>query len=278
LSERLSVTGEAGCTASGGFSSDVKATTVEKLRLIKDEKQIVDEEVSDRKVAWSTYGAYVKCSSGAFALHALLVLGAQIVYSAASVVMERWADRKLSFASGMLGYLGCLFAVGELRRRRHSQVRRAFAFAVVLTVAYSVASVWFLCKSALELHTRLMHSLFHLPMSFFDSVPVGRWVRSGAPFPAGSAAFSLQHNEPLQQGRGHCGQQPAVGDFERLLLPVHDHLQRVHHAVRHASIRGPFLVHVCGVLFCTGELRTAVRLLTGTGRASRCSTREPPAS
>ncbi|KAJ7717861.1 ABC protein [Mycena metata] len=125
-------------------------------------KLIVKEARTTGGVAWSVYGYYLKAGGGwitvpAIVLAAVLMQGAQVVNSYALVWWEDDAFHKpFSFYQVLYALLGIAQAT----------------FTYLLGIFMDIFAV----QVSNNLHHEAVVNIFHAPMSFFDTIPMGRII------------------------------------------------------------------------------------------------------
>ncbi|KAF9912167.1 hypothetical protein EC991_000577 [Linnemannia zychae] len=142
----------------GAVEADTVADKDDKGELVSEEK------MAEGSISWQVYIKYVKSMSYKYALTVVglyaLVQGIQI---GSNIWLKYWVTNTGSGSLTLAGYLG---------------IYAAFIVAFVLLsalVTYS-AMVLAIVRAARRLHERLLNKVLRLPMSFFDTTPLGRIV------------------------------------------------------------------------------------------------------
>ncbi|KAG0348379.1 hypothetical protein BG005_011567 [Podila minutissima] len=141
----------------------------------KDEKQAVDknednaELVAEEKmvigaVSWKTYMIYAKAASLRYSLMVVAVFVAgQACQIGTNVWLKYWTSPEGAGKYSIGGFLG-IYAV------------LVIAFMITNVLSGYVAMVLAAIRASQRLHERLLSNILRLPMSFFDTTPLGRIV------------------------------------------------------------------------------------------------------
>ncbi|KAG0094983.1 hypothetical protein BGZ93_006497, partial [Podila epicladia] len=141
----------------------------------KDEKQAVDKKddkaelVADEKmvigaVSWQTYMIYAKAASLRYSLMVVAVFVAgQACQIGTNVWLKYWTSPEGAGKFSIGGFLG-IYAL------------LVFAFVITNVLSGYVTMVLAAIRASKRLHERLLSKILRLPMSFFDTTPLGRIV------------------------------------------------------------------------------------------------------
>jgi ABC-type multidrug transport system fused ATPase/permease subunit len=135
------------------------------------EGTIMSTEVSAKgKVEWSVYSEYARaCSYQLVVTFVIIAIVAQFVAVSQNVLLSFWADYNDKNKAMMLLYeqnpaFQWLLAYGAL------------GLTYSILVVFQVLFAWVFCgiRAASLLHIKLLENVLRLPMSFFDTTPLGR--------------------------------------------------------------------------------------------------------
>ncbi|KAF9180847.1 hypothetical protein BGZ50_005879 [Haplosporangium sp. Z 11] len=144
-----------------GEDKDAKTITVK-----KDDKAelVAEEKMVHGSVAWSVYTIYAKAASYKYSLLVvILFIVGQSFQIGTNVWLKHWTSVAQSGSYNLGEFLG------------------VYAVLVIAFMAMSVTVTWVTMvlaaiRASTRLHERLLSTMLRLPMSFFDTTPLGRIV------------------------------------------------------------------------------------------------------
>ncbi|KAG0081531.1 hypothetical protein BGZ93_010781, partial [Podila epicladia] len=131
----------------------------------KDDKLVQDEKMESGSVAWNVYKIYLRAASyrNSF-ITVFMFIAAQGCQISTNIWLQHWTnvapDSSKNDPAMFLGVYAALIAV--------FMVATFFVTYVVMVIAG--------LRACQRLHEQLLASVMHLPMSFFDTTPLGRIV------------------------------------------------------------------------------------------------------
>ncbi|KAG0275987.1 hypothetical protein BGZ95_008143 [Linnemannia exigua] len=138
--------------------SDAVATKDDKGELVAEEKMV------EGSVSWQVYIKYVKSTSYKYALTVIgLYTLVQSIQIGSNIWLKYWVVNTASGSLTLAGYLGIYAAL-------------IVAFVLLSALVTYFAMVLAIVRAARRLHERLLEKVLRLPMSFFDTTPLGRIV------------------------------------------------------------------------------------------------------
>ncbi|KAF9146111.1 hypothetical protein BG015_011695 [Linnemannia schmuckeri] len=165
-----SVDGES-ATTRDGQEEDEKVKEDEKDIIAKaiatkaEEKLVAKEKMMEGNVSWGVYKAYLRAASYRNAAFALcLLIAAQGCQIGTNIWLKHWttigSDGHENSPAKFLGVYAAL----------------VFTFMMLHMIVTFVVMVMAGIRASRLLHEQLLNSILHLPMSFFDTTPLGRIV------------------------------------------------------------------------------------------------------
>lgn len=155
---------------SSELESDVSTEDGDKVEsddvAVKDDKGelVAEEKMVEGSVSWSVYIKYVKSTSYKYALTVVgLYALVQSIQIGSNIWLKYWVTNSASGNLTLSGYLGIYAAF-------------IVAFVLLSALVTYFAMVLAIVRAARRLHERLLDKVLRLPMSFFDTTPLGRIV------------------------------------------------------------------------------------------------------
>ncbi|KAG0073648.1 hypothetical protein BGZ90_011416 [Linnemannia elongata] len=125
---------------------------------------VAEEKMIEGSVSWDVYIKYVKSTSYKYALTVVgLYALVQSIQIGSNIWLKYWATNSASRNLTLSGYLGIYAAF-------------IVAFVLLSALVTYFAMVLAIVRAAKRLHERLLDKVLRLPMSFFDTTPLGRIV------------------------------------------------------------------------------------------------------
>lgn len=125
---------------------------------------VTEEKMVEGSVSWSVYIKYVKSTSYKYALTVVgLYALVQSIQIGSNIWLKYWVTNSASGNLTLSGYLGIYAAF-------------IVAFVLLSALVTYFAMVLAIVRAARRLHERLLDKVLRLPMSFFDTTPLGRIV------------------------------------------------------------------------------------------------------
>ncbi|KAF9108232.1 hypothetical protein BGX29_002375 [Mortierella sp. GBA35] len=153
---------ESDASTQGGLDKEAK----EVAEIKKDDKAelVAEEKMVHGSVSWSVYKIYASAASYKLSiLVVLLFMGGQALQIGTNVWLKYWTTQGGSTSRSIGEFLGVYAAL-------------VISFLISnVTVTY-VAMVLAAIRASTILHERLLSKMLRLPMSFFDTTPLGRIV------------------------------------------------------------------------------------------------------
>lgn len=134
--------------------------------VVKDDKGelVAEEKMVEGSVSWSVYIKYVKSTSYKYALTVVALYAlVQSIQIGSNIWLQYWVTNSASGNLTLSGYLGIYAAF-------------IVAFVLLSALVTYFAMVLAIVRAARRLHERLLDKVLRLPMSFFDTTPLGRIV------------------------------------------------------------------------------------------------------
>ncbi|KAF9137953.1 hypothetical protein BGX30_009752 [Mortierella sp. GBA39] len=134
--------------------------------VVKDDKGelVAEEKMVEGSVSWSVYIKYIKSTSYKYALTVVgLYALVQSVQIGSNIWLKYWVTNSASGNLTLSGYLGIYAAF-------------IVVFVLLSALVTYFAMVLAIVRAARRLHERLLDKVLRLPMSFFDTTPLGRIV------------------------------------------------------------------------------------------------------
>ncbi|KAF9899576.1 hypothetical protein EC991_008613 [Linnemannia zychae] len=164
--DTLSIDGET--TTQGGLQEervDEKDIIATAIAAKSEEKLVTKEKMEEGNVSWSVYKTYLRTASYRNAVFALLLL---VAAQGCQIGTNLWLKHWTSTGSNGQGnspakFLGVYAAL-------------VFTYMMLHLVVTFVVLVMAGIRASRLLHEQLLNSILHLPMSFFDTTPLGRIV------------------------------------------------------------------------------------------------------
>ena len=133
---------------------------------VKDDKGelVVEEKMVEGCVSWNVYIKYVKSTSYKYALTVVALYAlVQSIQIDSNIWLKYWVTNSASGNLTLSGYLGIYAAF-------------ILAFVLLSALVTYFAMVLAIVRAARRLHERLLDKVLRLPMSFFDTTPLGRII------------------------------------------------------------------------------------------------------
>ncbi|KAF9550267.1 hypothetical protein EC957_001174 [Mortierella hygrophila] len=133
---------------------------------VKDDKGelVAEEKMVEGSVSWGVYIKYIKSTSYKYALTVVgLYALVQSVQIGSNIWLKYWVTNSASGNLTLSGYLGIYAAF-------------IVVFVLLSALVTYFAMVLAIVRAARRLHERLLVKILRLPMSFFDTTPLGRIV------------------------------------------------------------------------------------------------------
>jgi ABC-type multidrug transport system fused ATPase/permease subunit len=125
---------------------------------------VAEEKIAEGSVSWSVYIKYVKSASYKYALMVVSLYAlVQSIQIGSNIWLKYWVTNSASGNLTLSEYLGIYAAF-------------IVAFVLLSALVTYFAMVLGIVRAARRLHERLLDKVLHLPMSFFDTTPLGRIV------------------------------------------------------------------------------------------------------
>ncbi|KAG0286811.1 Canalicular multispecific organic anion transporter 2, partial [Linnemannia gamsii] len=125
---------------------------------------VAEEKIAEGSVSWSVYIKYVKSASYKYALMVVSLYAlVQSIQIGSNIWLKYWVTNSASGNLTLSEYLGIYAAF-------------IVAFVLLSALVTYFAMVLAIVRAARRLHERLLDKVLHLPMSFFDTTPLGRIV------------------------------------------------------------------------------------------------------
>ncbi|OAQ30094.1 hypothetical protein K457DRAFT_73774, partial [Linnemannia elongata AG-77] len=125
---------------------------------------VAEEKMVEGSVSWDVYIKYVKSTSYKYALTVVgLYALVQSIQIGSNIWLKYWVTNSASGNLTLSGYLGIYAAF-------------IIAFVLLSALVTYFAMVLAIVRAAKRLHERLLDKVLRLPMSFFDTTPLGRIV------------------------------------------------------------------------------------------------------
>ncbi|KAG0378501.1 hypothetical protein BGX24_003626 [Mortierella sp. AD032] len=125
---------------------------------------VAEEKIVEGSVSWQVYIKYVKSTSYKYALTVIgLYALVQSIQIGSNIWLKYWVTNTASGSLTLAGYLGIYAAF-------------IVAFVLLSALVTYFAMVLAIVRAARRLHEQLLEKILRLPMSFFDTTPLGRIV------------------------------------------------------------------------------------------------------